>query len=36
MKEDVEKTAFQNRQGHYEFKVMPFVLTNTPTLFKHS
>ena len=31
--EDVEKTTFQTRYGHYEFVVMPFRLTNTPTVF---
>ena len=27
------KTAFCSRYGHYEFLVMPFRLTNTPTVF---
>nr|GFA67382.1 putative reverse transcriptase domain-containing protein [Tanacetum cinerariifolium] len=27
-KEDVPKTAFRTRYGHYEFQVMPFELTN--------
>ena len=31
--EDVPKTVFQTRYGHYEFLVMPFYLTNTPTTF---
>ncbi|KAI3742464.1 hypothetical protein L1987_60147 [Smallanthus sonchifolius] len=31
--EDISKTAFRTRYGHYEFMVMPFRLTNTPTVF---
>ena len=30
---DVSKTAFRTRYGHYEFLVMPFRLTNAPTAF---
>nr|GEV58969.1 hypothetical protein [Tanacetum cinerariifolium] len=29
--QDVPKTAFRTRYGHYEFQVMPFRLTNAPT-----
>nr|GEV48860.1 hypothetical protein [Tanacetum cinerariifolium] len=28
--EDILKTAFRTRYGHYEFQVIPFGLTNTP------
>nr|GFB78005.1 putative reverse transcriptase domain-containing protein [Tanacetum cinerariifolium] len=31
--EDVPKTAFRTRYGHYEFQVMPFRLTNGPAVF---
>ena len=33
--EDVEKTAFRTRYGHYEFMVLPFGLTNAPATFMH-
>jgi len=32
-KEDVPKTAFRTRYGHYEFLVFPFGLTNAPAYF---
>ena len=31
--EDIFKTAFRTRYGHYEFVVMPFSLTNSPADF---
>ena len=32
-KEEIPKTAFRTRYGHYEFVVMLFGLTNTPAVF---
>ncbi|GJV42209.1 putative reverse transcriptase domain-containing protein [Tanacetum coccineum] len=31
--EDIPKTAFRTRYGHYEFQVIPFGLTNTTAVF---
>ncbi|GJR23378.1 putative reverse transcriptase domain-containing protein [Tanacetum coccineum] len=31
--EDIPKTAFRTRYGHYEFEVIPFGLTNAPAVF---
>ncbi|GKD08326.1 putative reverse transcriptase domain-containing protein [Tanacetum coccineum] len=31
--EDILKTAFRTRYGHYEFQVIPFSLTNAPAVF---
>lgn len=30
---DIPKTAFRTRHGHYEFLIMSFGLTNTPSTF---
>ena len=31
--EDIPKTAFRTRYGHYEFLLLPFGPTNTPVVF---
>jgi len=31
--EDMQKTTFRTRYGHYEYKVMPFGVTNAPAVF---
>ncbi|GJX40030.1 putative reverse transcriptase domain-containing protein [Tanacetum coccineum] len=31
--EDIPKNTFRTRYGHYEFQVMPFILTNAPAVF---
>jgi len=31
--EDISKTAFRTRYGHYEYSVMPFGVSNVPGVF---
>ena len=31
--DDVQKTSFRSRYGHYEYVVMPFGVTNAPAVF---
>ncbi|WVZ19293.1 hypothetical protein V8G54_006615 [Vigna mungo] len=31
--DDIQKTAFRSRYGHYEYVVMPFGVTNAPAIF---
>ena len=34
--EDIQKIVYRTHEGHYEFLVMPFVLTNAPSTFQGS